>query len=340
MTEINITIETMDKETMDKETIEVNVLDDKEDEEEFLIYPKFNLYSGQNYRDSIHHAQTWEEQNRAYYTGFLCCKSINNKKNSALTVKTAYDKIQHRITNSLEEITSKIVKPICILARDHKGKCCDNIHDKMFASLPSRAKDKIDTAIYSSPGNDDYVYKNRTNRSFPIVINEADEKKLRDKKIKLSCAIPLKDYSTPLMQASAYIDFITFVLNIRGVREQVNMDIYGAYVAILDHHKQELDSGFKLIRRKLFNNEGFTICPVTGHEFEIEDISRDSRFNPQPCDVQMGHCVPRNEHQFTLRGFNICLMTREGNRFIGDENFLENVWIAKMRSVVSFQDAI
>jgi hypothetical protein len=139
------------------------------------------------------------------------------------------------------------------------------------------------------------------------------------------------------MLAGAHLDMNTYVYNVREVKESVNVDEYKEYLELLDRHKIALIDRFASIGRRVFNNEGFSICPVMGNEITIEDINRDSRVSPRPTDIQLGHCIPRSNTEFTIRGFNICLMTRDGNRFVGDENFCENKWVKKMQTAISNQ---
>jgi hypothetical protein len=202
--------------------------------------------------------------------------------------------------------------------------------------LPETTITKIKTAIYSTPGNDDYIFKNRSNRLFPIKLTDSFQRKIKDKKIKLSCAIPLKDSTTPLMQASAYLDYITFVMSIKEVNEKYIT--WTNIIPFLLKHKEELINRFKLKNKRLFNDEGFTICPVTGYEITLEDIAKDTRIENGPNDIQLGHCDIRNENSFTIRGFNICLMTREGNRLVGDTSFFDDSWIKKLEVIVKFHN--
>ena len=66
----------------------------------------------------------------------------------------------------------------------------------------------------------------------------------------------------------------------------------------------------------------------------IENIVNPDRCNSRA--IQLGHCCPRSDREYTIRGFNIVVMTRDGNRIVGDYNFLEDGWITLLRRVVSF----
>ena len=305
---------------------------------------KIDIYNELEYIAAMDEARQWENTESfggLYFQGILCCKPVASRENAVRTITSAHQKLSPYITNSVDEIISKIQLPLCILQIGHFGKCCTSIHKKLLSNLP-KTHNKIDTSVFQTPGNDDYVYKNRSNRNFPIPLSTSFEKKIRDKKIKLSCAIPLKDFSTSLMQVGAYLDFITFTTSVRGVRDTIDdTDLTTEkYLQLIQNHKKVLNDFYASKGRRVFNAEGYTICPVSGYEFTLEDISRDSRFAPVFSDVQLGHCAPRCDTAFTVRGFNTCFMSREGNRYIGDDDFFENVWITKMRAVIAFQDAL
>lgn len=67
----------------------------------------------------------------------------------------------------------------------------------------------------------------------------------------------------------------------------------------------------------------------------MSDISRDNRVNIDNDDIQMGHIQSRNDMHYTIRGVNLVMMTREGNRIIGEDSFIENIWIEKLKKIVS-----
>jgi hypothetical protein len=295
-----------------------------------LTINKMDIFTNE-YRSCLEHAKNWESNEGSYYTGILCCKPVNSVgKNNEKSINKAYESIKNFITNTKEEITNLIEDDLCVLAKNHTGKCSNTVN--IFSKLPKSTIGKIKTAIYQTPGNDDYIFKNRSNRLFPIKLTEKDQRSIKNKEKKLSCAIPLKDGSTPLMQAGAYLDYITFVYNIKEISELVDSN---AYTDVLNEHKKELIRRFK--NKKIFNKEGFTVCPVTGHEITLDDISGDTRIENGTNDIQIGHCEGRNENSFTIRGFNILLMTREGNRLVGDYSFFDDAWLEKMKRVLTFQ---
>ena len=290
---------------------------------------QIDIFNNSNFLQCEEDAAQWEKEYGSYYTDFLCLKNISEKQPKAL--QKAFENFKKFSTNSAEDFISRPQNKLCVLPKGHNGKCCCNPHTKMFGGLLSN---KFDTGIYSTPGNDGYIYKNRHSRLFPIAIPDEFERKIKDKTIKLQCAIPLKDYSKPLMLASAYIDYLIFVVNVRDIDSiKVDHEYWSMYSKIFLNHKIKLSEFFGERTRKLFNSSGFSECPVNGYEFMVEDLTRDSRVNPKETDVQLGHCISRKDTRYTIRGFNIALMTREGNRLVGDYDFMDNLWVNKLKEV-------
>jgi hypothetical protein len=56
--------------------------------------------------------------------------------------------------------------------------------------------------------------------------------------------------------------------------------------------------------------------------FTIKDFERDSRFDPEDTDPHIGHVVPRSEKEYTIRGLNLCILTRVGNIATGDKELV------------------
>jgi hypothetical protein len=303
------------------------------------------LYENSAYKTCNEKAASWESDPEfgEYYRSILCAKPVKTAQNKEASLRTAFEHIQPHLhpDETIESVVSAVKSPICVLPKGHCGKCSFTPHNALFRELPDSLSGKVDTSIYSTPGNDDFVYKNRSNRLFPIALSGEQESLIRNKKEQLKCAIPLCDATTPLMQASAHIDWITQCVNVPEIRRNLS-DIgdEGAFVKMLDAHKTVLNDRFRRYRRQLFNADGHTICPVTAHQIRLADLASrdDSRTNPRPTDIQLGHCVPRSDREFTIRGFNICMMTREGNRIVGDSPFCSDEWVERLRSIVNFQN--
>ena len=93
-------------------------------------------------------------------------------------------------------------------------------------------------------------------------------------------------------------------------------------------HKRFMSSYFENYNRFPFNKDGYTQCPVINKEINISDVLDNDRCNPN--SIQLGHIEPRNNYSFTIRGLNILIMTRTGNRLVGEYNFLEDEWAYKI----------
>jgi hypothetical protein len=300
----------------------------------------FDVYSQPEYILAMKHAEEFEESAEAsHYKAHFCLKPITTGGVKQDTVKNAFDRLEGLIQNQFDQLITNTKRKLCILAKDHVGKCEfsakglfrksskeDKTVDKMLTS--------INMCVYSIPGDDDYVYKNRASRLFPIVISSKLEKKIRSKSTKLKCAIPLKEHSTPFMLASAYIDWMCYVINISDIDKHINGSMTDKYktlfASLRDTHKRFLIDVFNKINKRAFNDDGFTICPVTGHMYctkNVSDSLRDNRFEQDNNDVEMGHVVPKSDSQFTVRGMNVIMMTRVGNRHVGENDFRENVWL-------------
>lgn len=233
-------------------------------------------------------------------------------------------------------------KYLCVQPKNHNGKCShklnylfDNSSENIYKVCTS-----IDTAIYSTPGNDDYVYKNRCSRLFKIVLSTKEQLKIRDKSKKKKCAIPLKDYSTQFDLACAYLDWTTYMLNVKEIKDDYlskKLIEDESLLIYINNHKTYLNNFYESLDRKVFDENGFTICGVTRYLFKLEDIAdttRDSRVDIRETDMQLGHVVPRNEETITIKGLNLIPMTRRGNRIVGGNIFTENLWIEDLKTIL------
>lgn len=302
-----------------------------EQQQPVLSIEKIDIFGNDFYLQCCQDVAKWNEETGTYYRAILCCKPIKERKQMS-TLKTAYENIKQFTTTTYEELVAKSDGFLCVLPNGHTGSCCAKPHVKMFSAL----KNKFDTGIYSTPGNDGYIFKNRHSRLFPIAIPDDFERKIKNKNIKLQCAIPLKDKSTPLMLATAYFDYLVFVTNVRDISSiKLEHEYWNLYENVLNSHKIKLIEYYAERNRKIFNDEGFTECSVNGYEFKTEDFVRDSRIAPLETDVQLGHCVSRKDTRYTIRGMNINVMTREGNRLVGDYDFFDETWINNLKKVVN-----
>ena len=288
--------------------------------------------------------------NAAVYESFLT--SIKDAENN--TTSKIYNNMCLKCTNrgprdsGCKHINTMLffntrteLKYKCVLPKGHSGKC-SHTFDKLFMAgkVTSKLKKMVKNKIFDTPGNDDYVFKNRASRLFKYALSTTDGKHIRNKKEKKSCAIPLKDASTPILLTQAYLDWMTFILNIQGIDKLID-DKYLHYESIkqlVSHHKLELVNYYKKYNRIIFDNEGNSICVITKKQItidDISDISRDNRVSIRDTDIQMGHCIPRADSTVTIRGLNLLPMSRRGNLIIGEHLFIENKWLDELKEIIN-----
>ena len=151
--------------------------------------------------------------------------------------------------------------------------------------------------------------------------------------MKKHCAIPLKAATTPLLLAQAALDWMTYLFSVPGLRKAA---LNGEYEAYFRQHKGFLIDYYKKFNREIFNDEGATICAVTGNPLcmdDVVDLERDVRKNPHDNDLQVGHNHPSNDRSITIRGCNLLPMSRRGNLIIGEKIFTENKWIEELKKI-------
>lgn len=305
---------------------------------------KINLYDSK-FKQLLKSSDKFEKSPEGlHYKHMLCLREVGEKIRTS-TIMTAYKGLQDKITNSISDIQTYNRKRLCVLPIGHIGRCCSNPLTEIF--LKNRTTDKIvkkvNLSILNTPGADDYVIKNRASRLFPIVLSASHEKLIRNKNVKLKAGISLREFSTPFCLASAYIDWMIYMLNVRGISIHLKktskyMQMY-KNTDLLEFHKQFLQNYFNKKNRAAFNNRGNTCCSVTRKEINVKDIGdpeRDNRLLICKDDVQMGHLIARNENHITIKGLNLSIMTREGNRIIGEYVLFDNDWIDILKKIVSY----
>lgn len=265
-----------------------------------------------------------------FYINEMCLKEIP----FPITITNPEHIKKYYPSNDITNIHKK-----CTLPKGHDGKCKKNF-DHIFQKnkITEKLLSSVDKAINYTPGNDDYVYKNRSSRLYPYYLTSKQEKEIRDKNIKKKCAIPKKDYSTSLCIAEAYIDWLTFLVNVIGVKEYINNDEYErtGIKQLLEKNKKHLIKFYS--NRKIFDNDGNSICVITKNKInlnDIADIDRDNRTDIKDTDIQLGHNYPRSEKYISVRGCNLLPMSRKGNLLIGENVFTENKWIDELKKIVS-----
>jgi len=290
-----------------------------------MIFSLLYFFYQMNYNLFIESIKLFESN--PHYLNIMCLNEIKTSKQEIIENDCLKEVIKLPERNNLNNC--------CCLPKYHKGKCSKYYPVFINNNISNKLKNSINTAIYSTTGNDDYVYKNRASRLYPIVLSKQEELKIKDKNDKKKCAIPLKDASTPILLAQAYLDYMTFIVNIReiqGLLNKNNEDIF----QLLEINKKYLIENYK--SRRIFNEEGYSICVILGNEIKLNDVSnpdRDNRFDINENDIQLGHNYPRSENYVSIRGLNLLPMSRQGNRIIGEEVFTEDIWINKLKSIIT-----
>lgn len=300
-----------------------------------LLFNKFNKMEGTNYH-SFNNSIKQFESNK-HYLNLMC---FNDTKNGPKENNTENN---HYLTEVIKLEGRDNLKKKCVLPKGHTGKCCANLNC-LFKEKENNKKvinkliSSIELAIFQTPGNDDYVYKNRSQRLFHTVLDSIEEKKIRDKNIKKKCAIPLKDASTPILMAQAYLDWMTYIVNVKDMSGCLNTDAngYESIMKMLSLNKEHLEKVYS--NRQIFNQDGNSICVITKKIINMDDIcdpERDNRVKISDSDIQMGHNYPRSELYVSIRGENLFPMSRRGNLIIGDRIFTENEWINELKQITS-----
>lgn len=271
-----------------------------------------------------------------HYRNIMCLKPVTTGTFQAQPFKTAITALESVATINQADIHEADFNQ-CVLPKGHSGKCVKRLPLFNKRDLAKKLTTSVDNCIYSTPGNDDYVYKNRASRLFPIQLTNAQEKQVRNKQgDKLKCAIPLKDASTSFLLATAYLDYITFVLSIHDIATVLDKVKQEQFADYIQSHKEFLAQHYATYSRSVFTTNGETICAVTKKVVSIidfADVERDARIDIRDEDIQMGHIETRSETRSSIRGGNLVFMSRRGNLIIGERNFLEDAWKEELRAI-------
>ena len=119
----------------------------------------------------------------------------------------------------------------------------------------------------------------------------------------------------------------------------INKDFFAKYNlgAAFQRHKEKMITVYTEQNKTLFDSQGYTICPVIGQRIGIQHVLNPDRCNP--LGIQLGHVLPRSNTRHTIRGFNLVLMTRTGNRLVGEHDFNSQDWLEILRSTVAFHSS-
>jgi hypothetical protein len=307
---------------------------------------KINLYNDPYYLSCMKKAKEFEESDKGYYYKEHFCLKPMTRMSREDTIKKAYENIKPYINNSFEEIMKKNTGRLCVLGKGHKGSCSCSLNNIFVTNdVTKKLMSSIDLCINTTPGADDYVYKNRASRLFPIFLSAENERKIRNKNKKLRCAIPLREHTTSFMLATAYIDWLCYTVNINDIKNsniinpKMKESFKDIYQFLICDHKDFINEYFKSKKRRVFDEDGNTLCAIKQIPIKLDnmaDITRDNRIAIDDNDIQMGHICSRKDNKFTICGVNLVMMTREGNRIVGEDSFLEDIWINKLRHIISF----
>jgi hypothetical protein len=304
---------------------------------------KFDLYNNPEYIAANIESELFEQTAEAiYYRTCFCLQQCGEYKIREHTLREHYKSIEPYVTNTFEDVLTQRKKQLCVLIKGHPGKCSDKANIFKQNETSEKLVKSIESCIYQTPGNDDYIYKNRSPRLHPIHIPRSIEKQIRDKTKKLKCAIPLCEYSTPFMLATAYVDWLCYLLSIQDISHLIKTELpeeQRNFISVLQtQHKHFVSNHFLQYDRKIFDeNNNNAICVITKKIVltkDVSDPSRDNRTNIDPHDIQLGHIKSRNDSYFSVRGLNILMMSRDGNRIIGEDSFIENKWIEKLKNII------
>jgi hypothetical protein len=131
--------------------------------------------------------------------------------------------------------------------------------------------------------------------------------------------------------ATAYFDYMTHMLGIECIEDYTNKEYqhYDSINKTCMDNRVELEMYYGTYNRKIFDTTGASICPVM-----LDKISIDNIINNDICNehgVQLGHVIPKRDGEFSIRGKNVLMMTREGNRLLGGHKFTENIWLERLK---------
>ena len=319
-----------------------------------LQQTKINMYDNPQYNLCQQKAEVFENSPiGVYYKNNFCLKPCLSSKCRESTVEKYYHEIKDYISNDYKDVLNYNQMRLCVLQKDHDGACSSSPYSMKKMLQPTRVSNKMETSvnscIYQVPGDTsgNSYYKNRASRLYPIVISSDTKFKINressNTKVPKIC-ISLKEHTTPFLMATAYIDWVTYALLIEGMEEHILPTMAEPYIGwkrkLVGDHASFLHDHFQSKNRKIFDmSSGVrkTICAVKQNVLTVDnfaDISRDNRINIDQNDIQMGHIVPRNNNEYTIRGTNLLMMTREGNRAVGENDYMDNTWIMRDISIL------
>lgn len=253
----------------------------------------------------------WLKNVFPYYSDSFCLKCVPRSGCHARTLKTSLSKIEGYISDEPDAFT--VEKCLCVLPKGHSGKC-KSTYDSKCEAIVKKLK-----YIHVSEGDQkNGPLKNRISRLFPVRLSKESAKYMKTRGVS-DVAIPIANSSTPEGVATCLIDIYTYLQKVKG--EFVH--------PFFELHWFWLRDRYPLICR-----DDTLVCPVIGEPITMEMITQNARENE--TGVQIGHLNCRDERSFTIRGMNVFLMTRWGNRLVGEERFDSPLFRQKLRKVADY----
>ena len=243
--------------------------------------------------------EDWKLRVFPYYTERFCLREVSVGGPKQKTITDAFEKFECHVGDRLEDFVAR--KPLCVLPIGHTGKCCGN-----FSCVCPVTKSKLNY-ITVSEGESEGPLKNRISRLFPIRLSKKTTSIF--KKLGLSkVAVPVSNSTTPEGMATCLIDIYTYIQKVKGD---------GFEHPIFEDHWKHMSSMYPHMCR-----DDVLVCPVTGDPVTMHMLGLNARENED--GIEIGHLDCRCEHRFTIRGMNVFLMTRKGNRLVGEHRFDSN----------------
>jgi len=209
----------------------------------------------------------------------------------------------------------------CCLPKGHSGPCRKSYNSFFNDRFTTKIKD-----CHTAPGADDVIFKNRTNRAFPILLDRDKETELRKRyelkqKEKLKAAIPSEQAATPILCATACFDMAALITkqydpdNVVYSQQKIPEDIKDKLL----EHADRLNNNYQKVYNMTIIKDGYLCDPWTLEKHQLEYWKCEDRKSQK--QIQFCHVVPVKPNRFMTRGMNILPMTRKTNSLQGDESF-------------------
>jgi len=261
------------------------------------------------------------------YKEHMCCKKISSSYRSDVLTKSLQNGRPYGLSFQDEKryksLANKWDYSVCCLPKGHAGRC-----EKNYASFfADRYSVKFGDCL-QAPGADDIIFKNRTRRTYPVIVERAQESRIRQKynmksKAKTKAAIPSEQASSPFLCATAAFDFaglLTLQYDPAGVYGKYELDPC-TMQAIKVHGKRLIKAYKDNYNMHIVDGDGFLCDPFTLKKHLPEYWTSVDRKSPH--QIQFGHIAPIKANKFMTRGMNVFPLTRETNIRQGDRSFSE-----------------